>query len=81
MEEAAALLLLILPCDPEEVQRVDIPEADAFQLFLDGIRDQFRILHLRNRRYDNVILSGSRDIMFESLFVNLKIDHFSPPEL
>ena len=77
VEETAALLLLILPCDSEEVQRIYIPEADAFQLFLDGIRDQIRISHLCYGRNNDVVLPCSGDIMFKSLFVNLKIDHFT----
>ena len=49
------LLGLVVPGNAEQVDGVDVPQAGMGQLFLDFLRDEIRILHLRDGRDDDVV--------------------------
>ena len=55
------------------------------QLFLDFLRDEVRILHLRDGRDDDVVFLGLLDVMQQAFFVDGQIDlahsSFVPPVL
>ncbi len=69
VEESAGILLLVLPCDTEEVYRIDIPEPGVLQLFKDLFRNLFR-MHLS---------LCTLDVVLKALFIDGEIKHFVPP--
>ena len=79
--ETAELLGLILPGDAEEVQGVDVPEADVFQLVLDLAGDGLGVLHLGDGGDDDVVLPGLLDVVLQAGLLDREIDHVSsfPP--
>ena len=76
LEQRALDLGLVLPRDAEQVQRVDVPHANGFQLLLDLFGNGLRMLHLRDGRDDDAVFLGLLDIMRKALFVDGQIDHF-----
>ena len=76
LEQAAALLGLIVPGNAEQVDGVHVPQAGMAQLGLDLLGDQIGILHLRNGRDNDVVLLGLLDIVLQTYFVDGQIDHF-----
>jgi len=76
LEQAAALLGLVVPGNTEQVNGVHVPQAGVAQLGLDLLGDQVGILHLRDGGDDDVVLLGLLDIMLQADFVDGQIDHF-----
>jgi hypothetical protein len=79
VEESAGFLLLVLPCDTEEVYRIDVSETCAFQLFEDLFRDLLRMHLLIDGRQDDVLGLSTLDVVLQALFIDGKIKHFVPP--
>ena len=80
VEQAALLLRLVLPGDAEEVERVDVPQADAGQPLLDRLRDPARVLLLGEGGDDDVALAAARDGLGQHGLVDLLDDphHVTP---
>ena len=74
LEQATGFLGLVLPRDAEEVERVDIPQANALELFLDLLRDGLGMLHLRDGRNNDVVFLGLLDIVRKARLVDSQID-------
>ena len=72
---AALFLGLVAPADAEQVQGVDVPEADVGQLFFDAVRNQVRVAHLGNLRDDDALLARSVDAVLKAFFVFRQVDH------
>ena len=67
---AALHLVLIMPCDPEKVGRVYIPQSDFLEPF-DYLRwHKIRIAHLSECRYYNAVFTSSLDRTVEALLMN-----------
>ena len=83
--QAAGLLGFVVPADAEQVDGVNVPQAGVRQLFLDLLRDQVRVLHLRDGRDDDVVFLGLLDVMRQAFLVDGEIDlahsSFVPPVL
>ena len=81
LEQAAALLGLVLPGDAEQVYRVHVPKAGVRELRLDFLRNQLRVLHLRKGGDDDVVLPGLADVVRKPGPVDSQINltHFSSP--
>ena len=69
--KAAFRLGLVMPVDAEKVGRVDVPQADLFQLVLDAGGDLARVLHLGERRQDNAPFTATLHCFGQDLLVNL----------
>ena len=78
-ERSAALFGLVMPADAEQIQRIQIPKSDRLQLFLDLIRDQIRIPHLRKGRDDDAFFLCPRDRALQIVTIHGQIDHCSTP--
>ena len=76
LEQAAALLGLVVPGNAEQVDGVHVPQTGTAQLSLDLLGDQIGILHLCNGRDNDVVLLGLLDIVLQTYFVDGQIDHF-----
>ena len=81
--QSAALLRFILPGDPEQVQRIHIPQAGLLQSFLHFLRRMLRMDHLIDGRDQDPVLLRLPDIMrkcipFDSK-INLYHDSYSFP--
>ena len=81
LEQAAAILGLVVPGNTEQVDGIHIPQTGVAQLGLDLLRDQIGILHLSDGGDDDVVLLGLLDIMLQTHFVDGQIDftHVSFP--
>ena len=75
--QTAELLGLVVPGNAEQVDGVDVPQAGMGQLFLDFLRDEIRILHLRDGRDDDVVFLGLLDVVLQAFLVDAKINHCS----
>ena len=76
LEQAAALLGLVVPGNTEQVDGIHVPQAGMAQLGLDLLGDQVGVLHLRDGGDDDVVLLGLLDIMLQANLVDGQIDHF-----
>ena len=74
--QAAELLGLVVPVDAEQVQGVDVPQADAGELGLDLLGDEVGVLHLGDGGDDDMVLLGLLDIVLQAGFVDGQINHF-----
>ena len=79
VEESAGFLLLVLPCDTEEVYRIDVPEPGVLQLRKDLFRNLFRMHLLIDGRQDDVLSLCTLDVVLKALFIDGEIKHFVPP--
>ena len=79
VEESAGFLLLVLPCDTEEVYRVYVPKTGLCKLVENLLRHLLRMHHLLICRQDNVLSLGTLDIVLQPFFFNSEIKHFIPP--
>ena len=82
LEQAAALLGLVLPGDAEQVQRVHVPQSHVLELDLDLLGDGLGVLHLGDGGDDDVVLLGLLDVVRQGLLVDRQVDlaHvMSPP--
>ena len=71
LSELSALFLgLIVPCDPEKVQGIDIPESDILQFLADLAGNLLGIPHLREGGKNDVPLLCAVDILLKHLFVS-----------
>ena len=70
---------IVSPRDAEQVQRVDVPKADAGQLILNLFGDLFGILHLRKGRNDDVLLACARNRALQIVEIHGQIDHLYSP--
>ena len=75
LEQAAALLGLVVPGNTEQVHGIHVPQAGGGKLGLDLLRDQIGVLHLSNGGDDNVVLLGLLDVMLQANLVDGQIDH------
>ena len=72
--QPAELLRLVVPGNPEQVERIHIPQADVRELRLDRFGDQIGVLHLGDGRDDDVVLLGLLDVVRKAGLVDGKID-------
>ena len=62
-EQTAALLGLVLPCDTEQVDGVNVPQSRVAELLFDFLGDQLGVLHLFDGRDDDAVLSRLLNIV------------------
>ena len=66
---------LVVPGDPEQVERIEIPQTDILELCLHLVRDQVRVAHLGEGRNPDVALPSPAHGRVEGGFVHGEIDH------
>jgi hypothetical protein len=72
---AAASRRLVVPVDAEQVNRVQVPQADVGQVTLDGVGDEGRVALLLEGRDDNVAFAGALHGALQGLLVDGQVDH------
>ena len=72
--QTAGFLGLVVPVDAEQVDGVHVPQTGLGKLCLDRLRDQVRVLHLRDGRDDDVIFLCLLDIVLKAFLVDAQID-------
>jgi hypothetical protein len=68
----------VLPGDAEKVEGSDIPQADVFQIGLNGVGDQARVLLLFKGRDDDAPLLSALYGPVQAFLVDGQVDHCSP---
>ena len=77
LEQAAGLLGLVVPGNPEQVHRIDRPEIGLGELILDLLGDEVGVLHLCDGGDDDVVFSGLLNVMSKAFGMDRQIDHDS----
>ena len=73
VEQAAAFLGFVLPGDAEEIDGIDVPQADVAEAVLDLLRDGGRVAHLGEGGDENLALAEQLHRPGQHLFIDLHL--------